>query len=311
MPRSPARFARRPGEASCMTRSGPGPIFLFATMVLLVALVAPVAAVMVAMPPDEAVRTFGRVGGDALRVSLVASAGATLVAALLGVPAGYYLSGMPARVRLTAIFLLALPLAFPPVASGLMLDLRARHELAVWCVACRTWVERTRFAARRRRRGVLRFRIVRRHRGDGGLWSRRFHLWRCRAHPGRQRMADFHARSAPGCRGKHRRRNRLCVVARNRRVRRHQHRRVSSYVPARRVCTSHSLRRACAKRSRFATDSSCWPRSCSAPPGFCGAETKVARDANETSRNLQRKRCVMLDGINIENTRKEVFYGLL
>jgi molybdate transport system permease protein len=104
-----------------MTRPWPGPVFLFATLLLLAMLVAPVAAVIAAMPPPEALQTFARVGGDALRVSFIASAGATLVATLLGVPAGYWLSRTSARLRGTAVFLLALPLAFPPVASGLML----------------------------------------------------------------------------------------------------------------------------------------------------------------------------------------------
>jgi len=104
-----------------MMRPSPGPLFPLAALVLLVALVAPIGAVVAAMPPNEAVLTFVRVGGDALRVSLIASAGATFVATLLGVPAGYYLSRQPARLRGSALFLLALPLAFPPVASGLML----------------------------------------------------------------------------------------------------------------------------------------------------------------------------------------------
>jgi ABC-type sulfate transport system permease component len=103
-----------------MKRPSP-PIFLVAALLLLAVLVAPVAAVVAAMPPAEAMRIFARTGGEALRVSLIASAGATLVATLLGVPAGYYLSRRSARVRGMAIFLLALPLAFPPVASGLML----------------------------------------------------------------------------------------------------------------------------------------------------------------------------------------------
>jgi ABC-type sulfate transport system permease component len=104
-----------------MMRRSPGPFFLFAATLLLVALVAPVAAVLAAMPPGEAVQTFARVGGDALRVSFLASAGATLVATLLGVPAGYGLAQLPTRLRVSAMFLLALPLAFPPIASGLML----------------------------------------------------------------------------------------------------------------------------------------------------------------------------------------------
>lgn len=104
-----------------MMRPWPGPVFLIAAAVLLAALVAPVASVIAAMPPGEALQTFARIGGDSLRVSILASAGATFVATILGVPAGYGLSRVPARVRAGAVFLLALPLAFPPVASGLML----------------------------------------------------------------------------------------------------------------------------------------------------------------------------------------------
>lgn len=104
-----------------MRRPSPGPLFLFAAILLLAVLVAPVAAVVAAMPPAEVLGTFARIGGGALRVSLIASAGATLTATLLGVPAGYYLSRQSVKVRSSAIFLLALPLAFPPVASGLML----------------------------------------------------------------------------------------------------------------------------------------------------------------------------------------------
>ena len=120
-----------------MMRPSPGPIFLFAAVVLLAALLAPVATVLAAMPPSEAVKIFAQVGGDALRVSLIASAGATLVATLLGVPAGYYLSRLSIRLRAVAIFALALPLAFPPVASGLMLiyALGTNSPLGAWLSA--------------------------------------------------------------------------------------------------------------------------------------------------------------------------------
>ena len=104
-----------------MMRSWPGPVFLFAALALIAALVAPVAAVVTAMPLNEAAHTFAQAGGDAMRVSLVASAGATLVATVFGVPAGYALAQLSPRIRAAAVFLLALPLAFPPVASGLML----------------------------------------------------------------------------------------------------------------------------------------------------------------------------------------------
>jgi ABC-type sulfate transport system permease component len=104
-----------------MRRRSAGPIFLLATLLLLVALVAPVVVVITAMPPTQAFATFAKIGGDAARVSLIASAGATLVATLLGIPAGYYLARLTPSLRAAALFLLALPLAFPPVASGLML----------------------------------------------------------------------------------------------------------------------------------------------------------------------------------------------
>jgi len=104
-----------------MRHPPPGPIFLIATLLLLAALVAPVLCVLAALPPAQALGTFATAGGDALRVSAIASAAATLAATLLGIPAGYYLSRCTSRVRGAALFVLALPLAFPPVASGLML----------------------------------------------------------------------------------------------------------------------------------------------------------------------------------------------
>lgn len=104
-----------------MKQPSPGPLFLAAAAVLLAVLVAPVVAVLLSMPVGEAAQTFARTGGAALRVSLIASTAATLAAALLGVPAGYALARLPGRIAAPALFLLALPLAFPPVASGLML----------------------------------------------------------------------------------------------------------------------------------------------------------------------------------------------
>lgn len=120
-----------------MTLRAPVPFFALAAFVLLAALVAPVIAVVTAMPPQEALSTFGSIGTDALRVSLIASAGATTVATLLGVPAGYYLSSCPWRWRAAALFALALPLAFPPVASGLMLiyALGTNSPVGAWLAA--------------------------------------------------------------------------------------------------------------------------------------------------------------------------------
>ncbi|MBV9028682.1 MAG: ABC transporter permease subunit [Candidatus Eremiobacteraeota bacterium] len=101
-------------------KASPAPIFIVAALLLLVALLGPVAAVIAAMSPGEAFAVFASIGAAPLRVSLLASAAATLAATVLGVPAGYFLSRLRPRGRAALLFLLALPLAFPPVASGLM-----------------------------------------------------------------------------------------------------------------------------------------------------------------------------------------------
>lgn len=104
-----------------MVRPFPGPLFPAAALLLVAVLAAPVAAVLLAMSPHEALAGFGYSAREALRVSAIASIGATAAATLLGVPAGYFLSRTSLALRGPALFLLALPLAFPPVASGLML----------------------------------------------------------------------------------------------------------------------------------------------------------------------------------------------
>lgn len=104
-----------------MPRPLPSPLFPIAALLLVAAAIGPVAAVLISTPPDAAVAALATVGRAALRVSLIASLGATLTATLLGIPAGYTLARAHPRLRAAAIFALALPLAFPPVASGLML----------------------------------------------------------------------------------------------------------------------------------------------------------------------------------------------
>lgn len=120
-----------------MTRPSPGPLFVVAAWLLVAALAAPVLAVLAAMPPADALAGFARAGAEPLRVSLAASAGATFVATIFGVPAGYYLAGRSPRLRAGALFLLALPLAFPPVASGLMLiyTLGTNSAAGAWLAA--------------------------------------------------------------------------------------------------------------------------------------------------------------------------------
>lgn len=104
-----------------MSRPFPGPLFPLAAIVLLAIVAGPVVAVLASMSPLEAASAFAGEARDAVRVSLIASLGATALATVLGVPAGYYLAHAAPRLRAAALFGLALPLAFPPVASGLML----------------------------------------------------------------------------------------------------------------------------------------------------------------------------------------------
>jgi molybdate/tungstate transport system permease protein len=96
-------------------------VFTAAALLLVAAIVAPIVAVLAAISPGMAAASFDLAAREALRVSVAASVGATAVATLLGVPAGYWLAHARGGVRACALFLLALPLAFPPVASGLML----------------------------------------------------------------------------------------------------------------------------------------------------------------------------------------------
>jgi len=109
------------GKLSNMVRPFPGPLFPAAALLLVAALAAPVVAVLVAMSPHDALSGFDAGARDALRTSVTASIGATAAATLLGVPAGYFLSRATLSLQAPALFALALPLAFPPVASGLML----------------------------------------------------------------------------------------------------------------------------------------------------------------------------------------------
>ncbi len=102
---------------------------------LLVAFVAsPMAAVLVALSPSDVVAGFTPSAREALQTSLYASIGATAIATVLGVPAGYFLSKTHMQLRALFVFILALPLAFPPVASGLMLIylLGTRAPLGQW-----------------------------------------------------------------------------------------------------------------------------------------------------------------------------------
>jgi ABC-type sulfate transport system permease component len=120
-----------------MARPFPGPLFPAAALFLVAALAAPVVAVLVAMSPQDALTGFGASAREALRTSVIASIGATAAATFLGVPAGYFLSRASQAMQAPALFVLALPLAFPPVASGLMLInlLGTRAPFGYWLAA--------------------------------------------------------------------------------------------------------------------------------------------------------------------------------
>lgn len=78
--------------------------------------------VLLTVSPIEAARAFATpAAADATRVSLFASLAATAIATVLGVPGGYWLSRTSRSVSTPFLFVLALPLAFPPVASGIIL----------------------------------------------------------------------------------------------------------------------------------------------------------------------------------------------
>jgi ABC-type sulfate transport system permease component len=105
-----------------MTRPVPGILFPLTALILLVAIAGPIATVLLTVSPSEAAKAFSEpTAAGAVRVSLIASFCATAVATVLGVPAGYWLARCDRRISAPLLFVLALPLAFPPVASGIIL----------------------------------------------------------------------------------------------------------------------------------------------------------------------------------------------
>ncbi|MGZ3496091.1 MAG: ABC transporter permease [Vulcanimicrobiaceae bacterium] len=121
-----------------MKSSSTGPVFLIPTVLLLVAMLGPVLVMLASIPPTDVVTAFAsNMARDALRVSLAASVLAVGVAAVLGVPAGYALARSAPRTRGAVLFALALPLAFPPVASGIILlqSFGTRTPLGSWLAA--------------------------------------------------------------------------------------------------------------------------------------------------------------------------------
>lgn len=105
-----------------MTRPIPGILFPLAALLLLLAVAGPIAVVLLTVSPLEAARAFALpAAAQAVRVSFIASFAATALATILGVPAGYWLSRTNRSLSAALLFVLALPLAFPPVASGIIL----------------------------------------------------------------------------------------------------------------------------------------------------------------------------------------------
>jgi ABC-type sulfate transport system permease component len=102
-------------------RAGGWP-FIVALAVLAFAMIWPTLALLARVSPSAAAGVFAASSvRDAVGVSFSASLSAVLIATVLGVPAAYELARWPDGARGIALFVLALPLAFPPVASGIIL----------------------------------------------------------------------------------------------------------------------------------------------------------------------------------------------
>ena len=96
--------------------------FRVALWALLILLLAPLINVVSSVPPSALVEALGtRDAIPALWTSLAASLWSVAIATILGVPAGYALAQTQPRTRGAGILALAIPLALPPVASGIAL----------------------------------------------------------------------------------------------------------------------------------------------------------------------------------------------
>ena len=106
-----------------------------AAAILIVIMIGPVLAMLAAVQPSAVVSAFSAPAArDALGISLIASTIAIAIAAALGIPAGFAIAHAPAAARGWALFALALPLAFPPVASGIILlqSIGTRAPIGAW-----------------------------------------------------------------------------------------------------------------------------------------------------------------------------------
>ncbi len=118
-PASPPQL--RFGKVSTMRRTICGP-FIVALIIFALVMLGPAVIMLVSVSPSMVAQTlFSQTAKSAAGVSFAASAVAVALATLLGVPAAYELSRWKERSRSIVLFSLALPLAFPPVASGILL----------------------------------------------------------------------------------------------------------------------------------------------------------------------------------------------
>ncbi len=105
-----------------MARPFPGVFFPLAAILLSAAVAVPILALVATVSPHDLAAAFAAPSAlDAVRVSVLASSASTALAALLGVPGGYWLARLPRRASAPVLFVLTLPLAFPPIASGILL----------------------------------------------------------------------------------------------------------------------------------------------------------------------------------------------
>ncbi|MDQ6932633.1 MAG: ABC transporter permease subunit [Candidatus Eremiobacteraeota bacterium] len=85
-------------------------------------MLAPIAFMLATVPPTDVVNALATsTAREAVGVSFSASLIAVIGATVLGVPAGYGLANIGGPWRSALLFVLALPLAFPPIASGIIL----------------------------------------------------------------------------------------------------------------------------------------------------------------------------------------------
>ena len=97
-------------------------VFRLALVALVLLMAGPVVALLLAVAPADVIAAFqSDAVHNAAATSLAASLAALAIATVLGVPAGFALAHAPGRVRTPVLFTLALPLAFPPVTSGIIL----------------------------------------------------------------------------------------------------------------------------------------------------------------------------------------------